>query len=118
MIPPEVRAIIAATAIAHSSNRSVSSIYDYSGSGFLTMEVSVSNGRVTGYDYSTSAHFDGNIPNLYHYGHSGHVEFKHMGGSRYEGYFYGSSSHFEVTVSGRNAEFYDYGGSGFTSYSA
>ena len=118
MIQPEVRAIIAAAAIAHATGRNLSSIYDYSGAGYRSISMQIAGTKVTGYDYSISAHFSGSMPSLYHYGVSGHVEFKHKGGNKYGGYDYSSGSHFEVTVKGNDASFYDYGSSGWTSYSA
>ena len=71
-----------------------------------------------GFDYSTSSHFGGAIPNLYHYGSLSHIEFNPADDNLYRGYDYGSSSHFEVRVNGNAADFYDYGGSSWTSYSA
>lgn len=117
MIPPQVRAIIAATAIAHATGKSVTSIYDYSEGGYKNIEVNVVGTQVTGYDYATSSHFDGTMPILYHYGVGGHVDFKRKDDGKYDGYDYSRSNHFEVNVRGNKAEFYDYGGSGWTTYS-
>lgn len=119
MIEPHLRAIIAATAISHATGRDVSSIFQYgNGSGYRTVSVKISNNRVTAFDYSKSAHFTGNLPNLYHYGERCHVQFRDEGGGKYKGFVYGVSHHFEVTVRGNRASFFDYGGSGYTEFSA
>lgn len=118
MIKPHVRAIIAATAISDATSNRLSSIYQYGeGSGWKSISMEVSGQAVTGYDYSMSAHFSGTMPNLYHYGESAYVEFKRSSQNKYTGYDYGSRAHFEVTVNGKNATFYDYGGSGWTEFS-
>jgi hypothetical protein len=68
---PHVRAAVAALALSHNGNRKVSSVFAYGQGGYVNVEVSISNGRVSGYDYSNRCHFDGNLPNLYHYGEGG-----------------------------------------------
>lgn len=119
MIKPHVRAIIAAAAISHATGKTLNSIYQYGqDSGHKSISMDVKANEVTGYDYTTSAHFTGTIPNLYHYGASAHVEFKPDGSGKYTGYDYGAGAHFEVKVQGQSASFYDYGGSGWTEFSA
>lgn len=110
--------MIAAAAFSHSTGRNLSSIYDYSVGEHRSVSVKVSGSNVDGYDYISSCHFGGNIPNLYHYGMTAHVQFKPVQYGKYTGYDYGSGNHFEVTVNGNNASFYDYGASGWTNYSA
>src|ERR1043166_1004041 len=99
-----VRAAVAAIALAHSSGRKVTSVYDYSRSGYRTMDAEVNGGSVSGYDYSASCFIDGTIPNLYHYGESCFIDFTPKEGGKYDGYDYGSSCFFEVTVTGTNVE--------------
>jgi hypothetical protein len=111
-----VQAAAAAIAIAHDSGRRVSGVYGPN--GHVNVEVTLSGDRVQGYDYSNSCHVDGTLPNLYHYGQSAHLELKPKTGGKYDGYDYGASCHFEVTVKGRSADFYSYGGAGWSSYSA
>jgi len=114
---PHIRSAVAAMALAHALGRKVDSIYSYSESEYRLITVTVSGNRVDGYDYAASCFFDGNIPDLYHYGQNAHIEFKALGNGRYEGYDYGSSAHYEVKVTGQNAEIYDYGVSGYFDYS-
>ncbi len=114
---PHVRAAIAGIALSHSSGRKISSIYAYAGGGYINIDASVNGSRVDGYDYTNGCHIDGNLPNLYHYGESAHLDFTPKGSGKYDGYDYGSGSHFEVTVRGNNAELYDYGAGGWFSYS-
>jgi hypothetical protein len=112
-----VRVAMAAIALAYANRRKVSSVYCYSGGGYRDIDASVSGNCVSGYDYQAGCHVDGNIPSLYHYGESSHIDFKPKGDGKFDGYDYGSGSHFEVTVRGSNADVYDYGGSGYSSYS-
>jgi len=112
-----VRAAVAAIALAHANRRKVSSVYAYSGGGYRNIDLSISGNRVSGYDYQARCHIDGNIPSLYHYGEGSHIDFKPKGNGKFDGYDYGSRSHFEVTVRGSSADVYDYGGSGYSSYS-
>lgn len=67
-----VQAAAAAIAIAHNSGRRVSGIIGPNGA--VNVEVTVKGKRVEGYDYSNSCHVDGNLPDLYHYGQSAHLE--------------------------------------------
>lgn len=112
-----VRAAVAAIAISQSNGRSVSSVYDYSTSGYRNIDVKIVDGRVSAYDYSSSCHIDGNLPSLYHYGESCHLDLQPRGGGKFGGYDYGASCHFEVTVRGNTADVYDYGASSYFSYS-
>ena len=78
---------------------------------------SVNGKTVTGYDYTNSCHVSGTLPNLYHYGQSAHINFNEVGDGTYNGYDYGSSCHFNVQVRSGNVQIYDYGESGYFSYS-
>lgn len=115
---PHVRAAVAAIALSHASGRKVSSVYSYLDSGYINIDALVSGNRVSGYDYTNSCHVGGNLPSLYHYGEGAHIDFKPKSDGKYGGYDYASSSHFEVTVKGKSADVYDYGESGYFSYSA
>lgn len=112
----DVRAAVAAISLSHSLNRKVSSVFGYRGEGWINVEIEVRGKRVDGYDYTNSCHIDGDIPDLYHYGQSAHIEFKPLGNNHYEGFDYGTSSHFEVKVQGQEAEVYDYGCGGYFEY--
>ena len=114
---PNVRAAVAAIALSHASGQKVSSVYSYSDSGYINIDASVNGNRVEGYDYSNGCHVDGNLPGLYHYGEGSHLDFNAKPGGKYDGYDYSSGSHFEVSVNGNSAEVYDFGASGFFSYS-
>lgn len=114
---PHVRAAAAAIAAAHSLQRNVSSIYDYSQSTYLNISVSINGNTANGYDYTKSCHVSGTLPNIYHYGVSSHLNLRPDGGGRYTGYDYDSSSHFNVTVNGSSIQVYDYEASSYFSYS-
>ena len=54
-----MRARVAGIVGAVSKGQPVSSIFDYSAGGYRNISVSINNGQVSGYDYSTSSHFSG-----------------------------------------------------------
>jgi hypothetical protein len=114
---PHVRASMAATALSHALGRKISSVYDYSRSGYLSIDADVRGNNLTGYDYEKSAHISGSLDSLYHYGESSHLELKPKGGGQYSGYDYGSSAHFDIRINGNSAELYDYSASAWYSYS-
>jgi hypothetical protein len=117
-VKPHIRAAIAAASISHHLNRQVSSIYDFTTKGYRSIEASFSGSSLSGYDYDQSAHFDGSMPDLYHYGESSFIEFKVKAPGMYEGYDFGASHFYEVKVKPNGeAELYDYGSGGFFSYS-
>ena len=114
---PHVRAAVAAICISHNSKQKVSSVYDYSQSKYINIEVSVSNKKVEAYDYTNSCHIEGNMPSLYHYGNSHYLDLKQDSETKYSGYDYGSTCYFEITVKNKNCDIYDYGTGGYFSYS-
>ncbi|WP_141105606.1 hypothetical protein [Rhizobium sp. R635] len=112
-----VRASIAAIALADSHGRKVSGVYSYSGEGHVNIEAETYGNQIKAWDYSKGGAIEGNFPDLYHYGESAHIEMRRVRSGRYEGYDYGTGSHFECTVNGSEAEIYDYGASGYFTFS-
>src|SRR5438477_13203030 len=100
MMGKDVGAGVAAIALSHCLAKKVSSVFGY-GEGWTNVKVHVRGTRVAGYYYSNPCHIDGDMPNLYHYGQSAHIEFKATSEAKYEGYDYGASCHFEVKVRGQ-----------------
>lgn len=73
------RARVAAAVGAAALKKNVTSVYDYSASGHKNISASVSNGSLSGYDYSTSSHFSGGGSgslDFYDYHNSKHVQLK------------------------------------------
>ncbi|MGH1407076.1 MAG: hypothetical protein ACRBBJ_11020 [Rhodomicrobiaceae bacterium] len=112
-----VRAAVAAISLSHFHNKKVNSVYDYGERGYINIDTSTDGIRVIGYDHTNGCHVDGNLPSLFHYGEGSHLDLNPKGDGKYLGYDYGSSFHFEIQVKGTSAEVYDYGSSGFYSYS-
>jgi len=103
------RARVAAAVGAATSGRNVSAVYDYSVGRHHNISAAVSQGRVTGYDYTTASHFSGSGSSLdfFDYHNSKHVQLKRRG-AHFEGYDYDSCAHFSGTVSGNAISLYDY----------
>lgn len=116
----DVRACVAYVALRLISGRSASAVYDYSGSGYITIDGQITAANVNVYDYSRGAHFGGGGSSgrfrLYDYGHSHHVDLQIKGNS-YQGYDYGSSCYFSGSASGTSTSLYDYGSNGYFDYS-
>jgi len=112
------RARVAAAIGAASLQKDVSAVYDYSASGYKNISASVSNGSLSGYDYSTSSHFSGGGGSLdfYDYDNSKHVQLK-LNGTRFDGYDYDSQKHFSGTINGNSISLYDYETSKYYNYS-
>lgn len=96
-------------------------MYDYSAGKHRNTNVSVRNGNVSGYDYSTRSHFSGDGSNgnlnFYDYETRSHVQLK-LDGNRFSGYDYHTGRHFSGTVNRGSISLYDYDGGGYHSYSA
>lgn len=115
---PHVRLVIAAIAFSHARKRKILSIYDHEASSHMSIEVSSDGTRVDGYDHAKKCHFAGDLPNVYHYGEQGFINFAVEGERAYSGYDYGSGVHFKVSVDGTNAALYDHGTQAYFAYSA
>ena len=115
---PEVRAAIAAMAIAHSRKKNISSVYDYKNSRYVKTSATINGSTIDGYDYDVRCHFGGTFPDMYHYGTRKHIELKHDGPGKYSGYDYDERCHFSVDVQAGQATVYDYGEKAYFSYSA
>jgi hypothetical protein len=105
------RARVAAIIGAASRGQSVSSVYDYSSGDHRNISVSINNGRVSGYDHTSSSHFmgDGGHGNLdfYDYETANNVQLKITENSFF-GYDYKSGKPFSGTVSKDSLTLYDY----------
>lgn len=105
------RARVVAIIGAASKDKSVSSVYDFTNRGYKNISVSINNGQVTGYDYTTSSHFSGNSGtgnlDFYDYETSKHVQLK-MNDNNFEGFDYHSRKHFSGTINGTSVSLYDY----------
>jgi hypothetical protein len=115
-IEPRVAAVVGAA----SKGKRVSSIHDYATSSDRQASAKDTNGRVSGYDYSTSTHFSGggsNNLNFYDYETSSHVQLK-LNSNTFSGYDYHRGKHFSGRVSGGSISLYDYETGQYHSYSA
>jgi hypothetical protein len=104
----QIRAAVAAIAIAHAGGDPVSGLRGYEGEPSAKIDVKIENGEVDGYDYTGGCRISGKIPDLYHYCAGARIEFKPGEAGRYDGYDYSAGCRFEVRVNGQNADVYDY----------
>lgn len=105
------RARIAAIIGADSKGQSVSSVYDCASGEHKNISVSLNNGQVSGYDYTTSSQFmgDGGPGSLDFYDNetSNNVQLKKTGDSFF-GYDYKSGKPFSGTIDEDSLTLYDY----------
>lgn len=117
MIASEVRACIAAIAIAHASKQQVSAIYDYEKAEHLEIAAAFQGDTLNGFDLQRAAQLSGSLPNIRDHDRAGFITLNHEG-SAYTGYDHPSKTHFNIEVSDRAASFYDHDAKVWTQYSA
>jgi hypothetical protein len=105
------RARVASVVGAAFKNKDVSSVYDYASGSYKNTSVKVKDGKVSGYDYSTSSHYSGDGQrgklDFYDYETSSHVQLN-IDGEKFSGYDYHTSNHFSGTINGNSISLYDY----------
>jgi hypothetical protein len=114
---PHVRLVIAAIAFSYARKRKILSIYDHGASRHMRVDVSSDGTRVDGFDHTKACHFAGDLPNVFHYGEQGFINFSVDSERVYKGFDYGSGVHFQVSVDGANAALYDHGAQAYFAYS-
>ena len=114
------RSKVASVIGAAFKKKNISSVYDYSSGGYKNTSAKVENGKVSGYDYSTSSHFSGGGSggklDFYDYETSSHVQLK-LEGKKFSGYDYHTNKHFSGTISGNSISLYDYESNQYYNYS-
>ena len=114
---PDTRTAVAAIGAAILNKRKITSVYSYSGGGFVNIDAELIGNRVKAYDYSKSCFIEGNLPSsVYHYGDGSFIELK-MNGDKISGYDYKTASFFDIKVRGKDVEIFDYEDGGFHNYS-
>lgn len=114
------RARVASAVAAASKKARVSAVYDYDGGCYRNATADVRNGRVSGYDYTTSSHFNGGSAgklDFFDYETSSHVQLR-LEGEQLSGYDYHTGAHFNGTVRSGAVSIYDYGTGRYHNYSA
>lgn len=103
-----IRDAVAATALCHFKSEKIDSIYDYTTNSSKTISVTIKGKTVDGYDSSSTSYFSGDIPSLYHQGHTTYFDFNIKSEDKIEGYDYASSNYFSVTKTKSGVDVYDY----------
>lgn len=106
-MPPETRAMIAATAHAFVIGKKVTGLYDHSAGRHLRIAAESRKPYLQGYDGDRDARFGGTLPELRDAGSGAQV---HMivRGSTVTGYDKSSSGHFTAEVTERLVQLYDH----------
>lgn len=97
----QTRRAVAYIAARLISGRNSGSVYDYSISSHVSFSATISDNRISAYDYDQSCHIGGSLPNLYHYGNSAHLSLT-IAGTHFKGYDYDTSSHYSGKINGRS----------------
>ena len=101
------RAMVAAIAAAAVNGKDYRTTYDYAQGGYIHTSVKMNGQKMTGYDYSRSAHVTGTLPGFYDYQEGEHFTLK-VDGSKFSGYAYGARAHFSGAVRDGAVSLYDY----------
>ncbi|GAA6170817.1 hypothetical protein NBRC116592_04870 [Colwellia sp. KU-HH00111] len=104
------RARVAAAVGAAFKEKSISSVYDHTTGNHNNISAKVTNGKLNGFDYSTSSNFSGGSKkklDFFDYDTSAHVQLK-LEGKKFSGFDYHSSQHFSGNINGQSISIYDY----------
>ena len=102
------RACIAIIAASIHNKRNYSSVFDYSQSSYIPVSVNfTNNGYVSAYDYHRGGYLTGNIPNLFDYVSSSHINLLFQN-SQITGFDFGTSSHFSIQVTNNHVSVFDH----------
>ena len=107
VMPPETRAMIAATAHAFVIGKKVAGLYDHSAGRHLRIAAESRKPYLQGYDGDRDSRFGGTLPELRDAGSGAQVHMM-VRGSTVSGYDRSSSGHFTVEVAERLVQLYDH----------
>lgn len=117
MIAPEIRACLSALAIAHNTQKPVTSIYDYAKSEHHDISATFKGNILLGFDIQRASRLTGTLPNIHDSDLNNHFTLE-RDGNRYRGYDHASKTHFDIEVNDRAASFYDHDEKEWSQFSA
>ncbi|CAN0507868.1 unnamed protein product [Laminaria digitata] len=111
---------VAAIAQSVFGDKKIDSVYDWSNSLYINIDVEFKNNKLAGFDYSNATHFDGDLKgekvNVYCYDDTGYLEINFKKNLEFEGYCFISSSHFSGNYNNGDIELYDFGTSEYYNF--
>lgn len=110
----ELRAVVS-TIVLNINGYRKDSVYDYSISKHVSVDVKLNGKHVDCYCYDGGFSVDGDIPSLYDYG-SGSFFDLNINGRSFDGYDYKSGQFFDGKIENNGVSFYDYGDSKFYNF--
>ena len=117
MIPADIRAIIAAIGLAHTSGRNVTGLYDHAAARHLNLTASASGTLVNAIDLDRKVKFSGAVPDIFDHGRNSHI---HLAGAdgEYTGYDHATQAHVTVRITENVAAVYDHSAAVWAQYTA
>lgn len=116
MIAPEIRATLAAVALAHNTGKTVTELYDYSAKTHRDIRASFNGKTLDGFDTGRAAKLSGDLPDIYDHVLQKHIHLTQEEG-RYAGFDHHSGTHFHIMLNGDTASLYDHDAATWSQYS-
>ncbi|WP_409020203.1 hypothetical protein [Brevundimonas vesicularis] len=116
MIDSDVRATIAAIALAHATDKAISGLFDHSQNRLAKVTAVFDGPAFDGLDLARRAKLSGTLPDIYDHGRSGYIHLSPTG-DRYTVYDHKSGTHAYVVVAGETASLYDHDAATWSQYS-
>ena len=117
MIASDIRATIAAIALADTQQRSVTGLYDYAQARHLNLTANVTGQAVNAVDLDRKTKMTGTLPNVFDNARSSYINLTGADG-KYTGFDHQSGVHFNVEVSGNTVALYDHEAAAWSQYSS
>lgn len=116
MIASDIRATIAAIALADTHGRSVTGLYDYAQARHLNLTANVTGQAVNAIDMDHKTKMTGTLPDIFDNARSSYIHLAGTGG-KYTGFDHQSGTHFNVEVSGETVALYDHEAASWSQFS-
>lgn len=116
MIDSEVRATIAAIALAHAGDRVINGLYDHSLNRQAKVTAVFEGEKLNGLDLDRRAKLSGQMPDIYDHGRASYIHLA-AEGNKYTVYDHKTATHLYVVITDDTAAVYDHDTAAWTQFS-